>query len=102
MAGPIVTKINRWLFPEKKPAPVPSPEPTPEVSAPEQVKPSAIPAVNYVRALLILKNLPLKQLREEFLKLPLAKICWLVGLLIWFYMTYALASWLLWHLLPSV
>ena len=102
MAGPIITKINGWLFPEKKPPTVPSPEPDPAVVEPETIQPSAIPAINYVRALLILKNLPLKQLREEFLKLPLAKICWLAGLLIWMYMTYALASWLLWHLLLSV
>jgi hypothetical protein len=100
MAGPIITKISNWLFPEKKPAPAPLPEPPPTVAPePEPVQPSGIQAFNYVRALLILKNLPLKQLREEFLKLPLAKICWTAGLFIWAYMTYALASWLLWHLL---
>ena len=104
MAGPIITKINGWLFPEKKPAPAPEPAPesapnTVEADVPDIAQPSAVQAVNYIRALLILKNLPLKQLREEFLKLPLAKICWLAGVLIWLYMTYALASWLLWHLL---
>jgi hypothetical protein len=98
MAGPIVTKIHGWLFPEDKPAPMPDPEPAP-AREPEPVQPSVIPAVNYLRALLILKNLPLKQLREEFLKLPLAKICWMLGLVIWAYMTYAIARQLLWHFL---
>lgn len=94
MPGPILTKINNWLFPAKPdvqpdvPPPVPpQPEPQPE---PPVVTPSVIPAVNYLRALAILRKLPIAQLRAAFLRLPLRQICWIVGIVIWSYMTYAI------------
>lgn len=98
MAGPIITKLKNWFFP-KKPEPPKEPEPEPTVKI--DAAPSPLPAVNYIRALLILKSLPLAQLREEFFKLPLRKLGWTVGLAIWLYMSYAIIAHIFAWLLPS-
>jgi hypothetical protein len=92
MMGPILTKISNWWNPKPTPAPIPAPEPTPEPApTPDTppITPSRVQAVNYIRALLILKQIPIKQLREEFLKLPLKKIAYTIGVVIWFIMTYS-------------
>ncbi len=44
--------------------------------------------VNYIRALMILRNTPFKELREEFLKLPLQNIAYAIGAVIWVFMSY--------------
>lgn len=105
MAGPIITRVKGWLFPDKTPEPdsdvSPTPEPQPDTPTPPKqddvpvARPSAIQAVNYIRAFLILKNLPLKKLRDSFFKLPLRQIFWVIGLCIWVYMSYALVKLLL-------
>jgi hypothetical protein len=90
--GPILTKLINWWNPKPKPtptpAPIPVPEPTPTPDIPP-ITPSNIQAVNYIRALLILKQIPIKKLREEFLKLPLKKIAYTIGVVIWFIVTYS-------------
>jgi hypothetical protein len=73
-----------WLFP-KKPAPDDIPE----------IKPSNIQFVNYIRALLILKKIPFKQLLAELKKLPWLDICYVIGVFIWLFMT-GLFVWQLW------
>jgi hypothetical protein len=100
--GPILTKLINWWNPKPKPTPTPAPIPLPApepipTPAPEvpTVTPSSIQAVNYIRALLILKNIPLKKLREEFLKLPLKQIAYTIGVVIWFIMTYSFITRLL-------
>lgn len=93
MAGPIITKIKLWLFPEKpkpiEPEAVPAPPPT----EPPVVEPSNLQFLNYIRALMILRDTPLKKLREEFFKLPLNGLAWAAGCVIWLYMTYAFLRW---------
>jgi hypothetical protein len=93
MAGPIITKIKSWLFPEK-PKPV-EPEAVPASTQPEPpvVEPSNLQFLNYIRALMILRDTPLKKLREEFFKLPLDRLTWFAGCLIWLYMSYAFLRW---------
>lgn len=103
---PILKKLSNWLKPKPAPAPTPTPAPilppdptsapipTPTVDAPE-ISRSNIQLINYARALLILKQLPLKKLREEFLKLPLRKIAYTIGVFIWAIMTYSLLKHLL-------
>lgn len=95
MAGPIITKIKSWLFPEKpKPVePDAEPSPAPEPPAPPIAEPSNLQFLNYIRALLILRDTPLKKLREEFFKLPLGSLAWGAGCVIWLYMSYAFLKW---------
>lgn len=85
-------KTEDAVTPSEPVAPI-TPTPEPENPAAPEVKRSFIPAVNYLRAFLILKKIPFKQLRAEFLKLPLRQIAWVIGIGIWAYMTYALAMW---------
>lgn len=88
--GPILTKLSEWWnptpAPTPAPAPTPVPEPTPDIPT---ITPSSIQAVNYIRVLMILKQLPIKELRAAFLKLPLKKIAYTIGVVIWFIMTYS-------------
>jgi hypothetical protein len=64
----------------------PTPE-EPQITIPD-IKPSNLQFVNYIRALLILKNIPLKKLRDELKKLPWLDIFYVAGVLIWLLMTY--------------
>jgi hypothetical protein len=64
------------------------------------VKPSPVQAVNYVRALLILKNIPFKELMQELRKLPWFKITYCVGVIIWLYMTGLFLNYLARAILP--
>ncbi len=64
----------------------PTPE-EPQITIPD-IKPSNLQFVNYIRALLILKNIPLKKLRDELKKLPWLDIFYVAGILIWALMTY--------------
>lgn len=67
--------------------PVPAPEPKePAVEIPE-IKPSNLQFVNYIRALLILKNIPFTKLRDELKKLPWLDIFYVLGILIWIFMS---------------
>jgi hypothetical protein len=95
MAGPIITKIKSWLFPEtpKPITPEPAPAPEPVQPEPPAVEPSNLQFINYIRALMILRDTPLKKLREEFLKLPLSRLAWGAGCVIWLYMSYAFLKW---------
>jgi hypothetical protein len=104
--GPILEKISNWWKPKPAPTPTPTPAPisppdptstpipTPTVDTPS-ISRSNIQLINYVRALMILKQIPLKKLREEFLKLPLQKIAYTIGVFIWAIMTYLLLKQLL-------
>lgn len=65
------------------PAIVPAPV-TPEVS---EIKPSNFQVINYVRALLILKNTPFKKLYVELKKLPWLDIFYVLGVLVWIFMS---------------
>jgi hypothetical protein len=96
--GPILEKISNWWKPKPAPTPTPTPAPIPVPEPPPKptptlditpATPSKIQAVNYIRALLILKQIPFKKLREEFLKLPLKQIAYTIGVVIWFIMTYS-------------
>ena len=90
--GPILTKIINWWNPKPAPTPTPSPIPVPEPAPTPDIPPitpSSVQAVNYIRALLILNQIPLKKLRDEFFKLPLKKIAYTIGVVIWFIMTYS-------------
>ena len=93
MAGPIITKIKSWLFPEKPKPAEPADVPVPAPAEPPVVEPSNLQFLNYIRALMILRDTPLKKLREEFLKLPLNHLAWGAGCLIWLYMSYAFLRW---------
>ena len=83
------SRIRNWLYPEKD-TPQPEPAPAPAIPEPPIITPSSIQLINYVRALAILRSIPFQQLREEFFKLPLRKIGWVVGVTFWIYMTYAI------------
>lgn len=73
---------------EDNPAPSPKPAPEePQVVIPE-IKPSNLQFVNYIRALLILKNIPFTKLRDELKKLPWLDILYVVGIFIWIFMSY--------------
>ena len=89
--GPLLTKLKKLVFPDKAPAPTPAPQPepapVPEPTAPD-VKPSAINAVNYIRALMVLRNIDFAKLRAEFSKLPLRQLGIIFGLLLWCALTY--------------
>lgn len=77
--------------PTPEPAPVPAPAPeTPAIPELPEVEPSRVQVVNYVRVLAILRSIPYKKLKEEFFKLPLRQLAWLIGVGIWLYMTYAI------------
>lgn len=65
------------------------------------VKPSPVQAVNYVRALLILKKIPFKQLMQELQKLPWFKITYGLGVIIWIYMTCLFFTYLMRAILPE-
>lgn len=68
--------------------PAPAPDPPP-IEIPE-IKPSNLQFVNYIRALLILKNIPLTKLRDELKKLPWLDIFYVLGILVWILMSYLL------------
>lgn len=53
-----------------------------------EVTPSGINAINYVRALMILRKIDFKKLREEFLKLPLKKLAIAIGVIAWCALSY--------------
>lgn len=82
-----------WLR-RKKPEPPAAPE------EPPLIKPSPVQAVNYVRALLILKNIPFKELVQELRKLPWFKITYCLGVIIWIYMTCLFFTYLMRAILP--
>jgi hypothetical protein len=94
--GPVRTWIKSWFeSTPKEPDTVPvQPEPVPELP-PDPIEPSRVQLVNYIRALLILKNTPFKELREEFFKLPLKQLAYFTGTLIWFFMSYTFLKYLL-------
>jgi hypothetical protein len=94
MAGPIITKIRDWLYPKKddpKPTPAPTPQPEPVDDKP-LIAPSSIQFVNYIRAIMILRNIPITKLQAEFAKIPWLDIGYIAGVFIWVYMTYALTT----------
>jgi hypothetical protein len=93
--GPVRTWIKSWF--ETKPAPnPPEPEPVPVIPPePKPVEPSNIQLVNYIRALVILRNTPFKELHAEFFKLPLQKIAYAIGCVIWVFMSYTFLKYLL-------
>jgi hypothetical protein len=93
MAGPVITKIKSWLFPEKPKPAEPAVVPVPPPAEPPIVEPINLQFLNYIRALMLLRNTPLKKLREEFFKLPLGSLTWCAGCLIWLYMSYAFLRW---------
>lgn len=94
--GPVRTWIKSW-FETKTPDPAPEPvvPAEPEKPEPDPVEPSRIQLVNYIRALMILRNTPFKELRDEFLKLPLQKIAYAIGCVIWVVMSYTFLKYLL-------
>lgn len=98
---PVISWAKKKLTPDKPVDVIPDqpPVPTPTPTVPE-IKPSTINAINYLRAWLLLKKLPFKQLYAEFLKLPLKDLAYIGGLFIWVYMTYTLVMWLLTSLMP--
>lgn len=57
-----------------------------DVEIPE-IKPSNLRAINYIRALLILKNTPFKKLYVELKKLPWLDILYVLGVLVWVFMS---------------
>ena len=90
--GPILTKIKNLFGPktpvEPEPAPVMPDKPVePEIPT-INVSPSGINAVNYIRALMILRGIDFKKLREEFFKLPLKQLGIMTGLIVWCGLTY--------------
>ena len=86
-------RLRNLVFPKKaEPAPPPAPAPEPVLPSPPIVKPSSIQLVNYIRALAILRTIPFKRLRDEFVKLPLRQLGWMLGVIFWLYMTYAIVS----------
>ena len=108
MPRPVLDALRRLWSPEKdEPAPAPTPAPVPEptpapVPAPvvpvPNVKPGPINSINYVRALLLLRKIPIKKLREEFLKLPLRQIGFILGFIVWLGLSYWLIC-LVWRAL---
>lgn len=72
-----------------------SKKPEPSPTLPDLAQPSRIQLVNYIRVLMILRNIPLKQLGEELKKIPWRYVFWAAGLLIWAYMTYVICAYLL-------
>jgi hypothetical protein len=90
---PVDVPPDENITPDTPADPVPAP-------APPLVKPSAINSINYLRAWLLLKKIPFKKLRDEFLKLPLKDLAYIGGLFIWVYMTYTLVMWFLTSLMP--
>jgi hypothetical protein len=93
MAGPIITKIKSWLFPEKPKPVAPEAVPVPAPVDPPVVEQRNLQFLIYIRSLMILRDTPLKKLREEFFKLPLDRLTWFAGCLIWLYMSYAFLRW---------
>jgi hypothetical protein len=61
----------------------------PETPVPE-IKPSNLQFVNYIRALLILNQIPFRKLRDELKKLPWLDIFYVLGILVWILMSYLL------------
>lgn len=97
---PVITYVRKKWTPDKKPETPPEPdkekpEEIPAEPDPVVVTPSSLNVVNYLRALMILRNTPFKKLWAEFLKLPLKKLAYATGLIIWVYMTYTLVTQLL-------
>jgi hypothetical protein len=91
--GPLLTRIKNWWSPAPVVTPEPEPKPQPEV-VPDVPEPSRVQFVNYIRALLILRNAPFKELHAEFMKLPHKKIAYAVGTAIWVFMTYTFLKYL--------
>lgn len=96
---PVISGVRKKLFPDKEPEVPPTPTPavddvTPETKPeqPTMPEPGLLNSVNYIRAWLILRNTPFKELRAEFLKLPLKKLAYVGGLIVWAYMTYTLTG----------
>jgi hypothetical protein len=96
---PVISWAKKKLTPDKPVDIVPD-SPAPPPPTPPLVTPSAINSINYLRAWLLLKKIPFKKLRDEFLKLPLKDLAYIGGLFIWVYMTYTLVMWLLTSLMP--
>jgi hypothetical protein len=93
--GPIITRIRNWFSPEvppPSPEPLPTPAPEPDAKIPE---PSRIQVLNFIRALMILRNAPFKELSAEFAKLPHKKIAYAIGAIIWVFMSYTFLKYLL-------
>jgi hypothetical protein len=97
--GPVRTWLKSWFDTPTTPDPVPPADvvaPDPEIDpAVPAIEPSRVQLVNYIRALLILRNTPFKELRDEFLKLPLKKIAYAIGTVIWLFMSYTFLKHLL-------
>jgi hypothetical protein len=93
MDYPLITRVRNWWKPPK-PAPEIPPTPAPEPEAPPvtppAIKPSRVQFVNYLRAIAILRSIPFTAFLSAFLKLPLRRIAYAVGLAIWLYMSYVL------------
>ena len=90
MAGPVITWIRNWIKPPAEPdVPLPQPNPAPAIDDPVIPAPSIIPAANYIRAFFILRAIPFKKLRDAFLQLPLWHIAYVIGCIIWVFMTYS-------------
>jgi hypothetical protein len=87
----LFTRIRNWFVPPPPPKPGPLPLPVPDLTIPT---PGPLQWVNYMRALLILRNTPFKELHKAFSKLPHAKIAYTTGAVIWLVMTYKFLQYL--------
>jgi hypothetical protein len=65
-------------------------------SAPEPKlpRPSSVQLVNYIRAAMILRNIPFKKLGDELKKVPWFTVVYITGVVVWVYMTYSLCIYL--------
>jgi hypothetical protein len=86
----IVKRVKNWVWPTK-PEPTPAPQPIPIPSIP---KPGPVQLINYLRALAILRNIPVKDLQDKFAKLPKKLILYGTGAVIWIIMTYQFISYI--------
>jgi hypothetical protein len=90
MDRPVITWIRGWLTPKAPTVPEIEPAPAPPIP-----QPSNIQIANYIRAFWILRSIPGKKLWAAFLSLPLRRISYAIGCVIWAIMTYSFITYIL-------